>query len=245
MTEHVRNIWKGLGISVVAGIVVAALIWGVRETPDTVVCKSIRYTIEDIDERQYVTEGELNRLLEKEGQYPVDKAIRNISLQGIERAIRAHDLVRTTECYLTPRKEVRVRLTQRVPLLRVMTASDTYLIDEDRQVMPAMAVVKDSVLVVRGAVGVQIASGALGDFAEWLQTNKYWRERVRYVYVQSPQMVYLYLRGGLPRVVLGNMQGYERKLAKLRTFLDEGTEAMAGKKYTELDVRFRGQVVGR
>ena len=184
-------------------------------------------------------------MLEKEGQYPVDKAIRNISLQGIERAIRAHDLVRTTECYLTPRKEVRVRLTQRVPLLRVMTASDTYLIDEDRQVMPAMAVVKDSVLVVRGAVGVQIASGALGDFAEWLQTNKYWRERVRYVYVQSPQMVYLYLRGGLPRVVLGNMQGYERKLAKLRTFLDEGTEAMAGKKYTELDVRFRGQVVGR
>ena len=140
---------------------------------------------------------------------------------------------------------MRVRLTQRVPLLRVMTASDTYLIDEDRQVMPAMAVVKDSVLVVRGAVGVQIASGALGDFAEWLQTNKYWRERVRYVYVQSPQMVYLYLRGGLPRVVLGNMQGYERKLAKLRTFLDEGTEAMAGKKYTELDVRFRGQVVGR
>ena len=221
MTERVRNIWKGLGISVVAGIVVAALIWGVRETPNTVKCESIRYTIEDLDERQYVTE------------------------QGIERAIRAHDLVRTTECYLTPRKEVRVRLTQRVPLLRVMTASDTYLIDEDRQVMPAMAVVKDSVLMVRGAVGVQIASGALGDFAEWLLTNKYWRERVRYVYVQSPQMVYLYLRGGLPRVVLGNMQGYERKLAKLRTFLDEGTEAMAGKKYTELDVRFRGQVVGR
>ena len=238
MTERVRNIWKGLGISVVAGIVVAALIWGVRETPNTVKCESIRYTIEDLDERQYVTERELNGLLEKEGQYPV-------SLQGIERAIRAHDLVRTTECYLTPRKEVRVRLTQRVPLLRVMTASDTYLIDEDRQVMPAMAVVKDSVLMVRGAVGVQIASGALGDFAEWLLTNKYWRERVRYVYVQSPQMVYLYLRGGLPRVVLGNMQGYERKLAKLRTFLDEGTEAMAGKKYTELDVRFRGQVVGR
>ena len=223
----------------VAAFVVAALIWGVRETPNTVKCESIRYTIEDLDERQYVTGRELNGLLEKEGQYPVGKALRNISLQGIERTIRAHDLVRTTECYLTPRREVRVRLTQRVPLLRVVTASDTYLIDENRQVMPAKAVVKDSVLVVRGAVGVQIASGALGDFAEWLQTS------VRYVYVQSPQLIYLYLRGGLPRVVLGNMQGYERKLAKLRMFLDEGTEAMAGKKYTELDVRFRGQVVGR
>ena len=208
----------------VAAIVVAALIWGVRETPNTVKCESIRYTIEDLDERQYVTERELNGLLEKEGQYPVGKALRNISLQGIERTIRAHDLVRTTECYLTPRREVRVRLTQRVPLLRVVTASDTYLIDENRQVMPAKAVVKDSVLVVRGAVGVQIASGALGDFAEWLQTNKYWRERVRYVYVQSPQLIYLYLRGGLPRVVLGNMQGYERKLAKLRMFLNYGEE---------------------
>ena len=213
MTERVRNIWKGIGISVVAAIVVAALIWGVRETPNTVKCESIRYTIEDLDERQYVTERELNGLLEKEGQYPVGKALRNISLQGIERTIRAHDLVRTTECYLTPRKEVRVRLTQRVPLLRVMTASDTYLIDEDSDAVR----LRDS----------------RGELSHCLRHKS--RELT---HVQVAHIAVYFSAGSHSR------DGVEHD-DKLRMFLDEGTEAMAGKKYTELDVRFRGQVVGR
>ena len=93
MTERVRNIWKGLGISVVAGIVVAALIWGVRETPNTVKCESIRYTIEDLDERQYVTERELNGLLEKEGQYGVlpDAAERSAGAVDAACALVARD----------------------------------------------------------------------------------------------------------------------------------------------------------
>ena len=245
MKDRTRYIVQGIGVAVVAAMLVAALIWGKQETPNTAVCRSIEYTIADEDERQYVSPRELNIVLDQAGQYPVGKAMNTISLQAIERTIRAHSMVRTVECYLTPRHEVRVRLTQRVPLLRVVTASDTYLIDEDRKVMPAKAVVKDSVLIVRGNIGAQLASGAIADFTEWLQDNRYWREQVRYVYVQSPQMVYLYLRGGQPRVVMGNMNEYKRKLVKLRTFFEEGTEALQDKHYTELDVRFRGQVIGR
>jgi hypothetical protein len=63
-------------------------------------------------------------------------------------------------------------------------------------------------------------------------------------------MVYIYIKDEAgqvrnERVVLGEMKGYEKKLAKLRTFLENGEEAMQDKQYSELDIRFDGQVVGR
>ena len=231
-------------------LLIVAASWGKRETPSTSVCRSIAYIVEDADERMYVTSDELSLLLQKEEVYPVGKAQNIISLQGIEQAIRQHDMVRTAECYMTPRQEVKVRLTQRVPLLRVQTPGEAFLIDEDRKVMPAKAVVKDKVLVANGAVGVQIASNELADFALWLQSNRYWRRRVHHVYVQTPQMVYVYLKNDTSayageRVLMGPMKEYERKLAKLRTFFEKGEEAIQDKNYTELDVRFKGQVIGR
>jgi cell division protein FtsQ len=194
----------------------------------------------------YVSENELNRLLTSQNLYPVEKNLSSISLQGIERTIQNHPMIRTAECYLTPRNEVKVRVTQRVPLLRVQQASNTYFIDKDRLVMPAFSTVKDSVLVVSGSVSESLASTQIADFAEWLQGNSYWRGQVKSVYVGTPHMIYLYLHGSnQPRIVLGEIHGYKQKLAKLRTFLDKGSEATADKHYSELDLRFKGQVIGR
>ena len=147
---------------------------------------------------------------------------------------------------MTPRNEMKVRLSQRVPLLRVQTPMETYFIDTDRRVMQARASVQEKVLTVTGNVGVQMASKSLADFAIWLQEEDYWRGRIHHLYIQNPQMVYLYLqKENQPRVVLGQMRGYEEKLSKLRTFLEQGEDVLKEKNYTELDVRYRGQVVAR
>ena len=229
-----------------AGILITAVVWGYISTPKTVPCVAMQYTIEDASERKYLTEGELNSLLRAEDIYPVGRAQNIISLHRIETTVLRHPMVRTAECYLTPRNEVRVRLTQREPLVRVQVPGETYFIDTDRRVMPYRPTVQDSVLLVTGTVGVQMASGAIADFAEWLQSDKYWRKRVHHVYVQSPLMVYIYFKDpNQPRVVMGSMRNYERKLRKLHTFYENSSEAIQGKHYTEYDIRFRGQVIGR
>lgn len=246
MNETVRIVLKTIGVGMVAGLLIAAVSWGKRSTPDTAVCPAINYTIADSHVRSYVTENELNNLLYAQHLYPVGQTIRSVSLQQIEQTVIDHPMVRRAECYLNPRNEVCVRLTQRVPLLRVQVPGENYLIDRDRLAMPAREVVRDSVLVATGAVGMRIATGQLADFAEWLENNRYWRERVHHVYVQSPQMVYIYLKGAnQPRIVMGPLANYDRKLAKLRIFMEKGQEATQHTNYSELDVRFRGQVVGR
>ena len=239
-------IWKSIGLSIMVVLLVGAAVAGYKLTPAAVPCVSLRYTIEDAAERMYLTEGELNAMLRAESLYPVGQAMNAVSLHRIETVIRKHPMVRTAECYMTPRSEVRVRLTQRIPLMRVQTPHEHYIIDTDRRVMQARVAVKDAVPVVTGNIGPQMASGSLADYAEWVQDDRYWSTRVHHLYVQNPYLVYAYLRGEeMPRVVLGAMRGYERKFAKLRTFLEQGAEETAGKQYRELDVRFKGQVIGR
>ena len=236
-----------MGVTVVAALLVTAVVFGVRMRPMEMPCRALTYVIEDKKERMYVTEGELTQLLKAENSYPVGRTLDRGVIHRIEKTIAHHPMVRTAQCYVTPRGEVRVRLTQRVPLLLVMMPGDTYFVDTDRKIMPVRASVRDSVLQVTGAVGVQMASGVLGDFAEWLQDNRYWYQRIHHVQVKNPQMVYVYLNGAMTnRAVLGPMNRYAQKLEKLRTFLENcPPEAMADKHYTELDLRFRGQVIGR
>lgn len=235
-----------MGIVVTALLLVTAVVWGYRMTPRSVPCTSIRYTIEDKDDRLYLSEDELTAMLRAENLYPVGRPLNLISLYRIEQAVARHPMVRKAECFLTPGNEVRVQLTQRVPLLRVQLLGDSYLIDTDRRVMQARAAVKDPVPVVTGNASVQMASGQLADFAKWLRGESYWRTRIRRIHVQNPHMLLLYMADPqAPQVVLGEMNGYARKLRKLRTFLEEGEEATAGKQYEVLDIRFRGQVIGR
>lgn len=246
MSRTANIVWKTIGIVIMGSLLVTAVVWGFRMTPSSVPCTSLHYFIEDQSDRLYLTENELTQLLKAEDIYPVGKTLDKISLSRMERTITNHPMVRTAECYLTPRNEVRIRITQRVPLLRVQTGAETYFIDRDRRVMPVRAAVKDSVLMVRGTVGIHMASGPLADFARWLQNEPYWQSRIRYLQVLSPGMIHIYLRGeNQPRIVLGSMHGYERKLAKLRTFMENGAEAVKDKHYSELDLRFHGQVIGR
>ena len=201
---------------------------------------------EDADERMYLTEGELNALLRAEGIYPVGQMMNTVSLHRIERSIGHHPMVRTAECYITPRNEVWVQLTQRVPLLRIQTPHEHYIIDTDRRVMQARAAVKDSVPVVVGNISPGMATSSLSDFAEWLQSNRYWRKHIHHLYVQNPYMIYVYLCGEeKPRVVMGSMRDYEHKFAKLRAFIEDGADETSGQQYRELDLRFKGQVVAR
>ena len=246
MSNVAQIVWKCVGITIAIGLLVAAVVAGYLMRPTSEPCSSFRYIIEDKTERMYLTENELNQLLNEADIYPLGRAIDRISLHRIEKTIRRHPMVRTAECYLTPRQEVRVSLTQRVPLLRVQTPLDAYFIDTDRRVMPMRESVKDSVLLVTGVVGQQMAADQLANFAFWLQHDAYWGKKIHHVHMRSPQMMVVYLAGAdQPRVIMGQPWGYERKLKKLRIFFEKGAEATEDKHYTELDVRFHGQVIGR
>ena len=247
MSRVAYIVWSCIGIAIMVGLLVAATMWGYQSRPTDVPCSALEYIISDSEDRLYLSETELTALLQQEDIYPVGRKLNIVSLQRIENAIKRHPMVRTAECYLTPRQVVRIKLTQRVPILHVQTALENYFIDSDRKVMPARNAIRDKVLLVTGTVGVQTAAGIMTDFALWLEEEPYWQEHIHHVELKSPQMVYVYYRdnGRIDKAVLGAMRNYDRKLRKFRTFLQNRPLDIQEKNYTEYDLRFKGQVIGR
>lgn len=229
-----------MAVALVVGVVVG------RVCTPTRVCTGVEFLITDSAERQYVDAYELTRLLQQRDLFPAGQPLHRVSLQAIENAVAAHPMVRHCECYATPRGEIRIRLTQRIPLLRVATAAEVYYIDTDHKRMPVRESIQTDVLIVSGMVGEQAARTAYADFAEWLQDNTYWRRTIRQVVVQTPQQIVLLQQGDhTERIVLGQMADYEKKLHKLRIYYERTAHAVDLPTYKELDVRYRGQVVAR
>lgn len=239
-------IWRIASVTSVALLLLAAVVWAKNSTPKTATCPSIEYIIEDKAQRQYVTDEELTQLLTDSAIFPADKPVREVSVYQIEKTIRNHPMVLTAECYMTLQHEVKVHLTQRTPILRIQSQDTLYLVDMERQIMPDRPSVTDSLLTFRGLISEQMAVAELADMALWIQKDAFWNERIESIEVEQPDMLFVHLRGSdQPKVILGEIERFEQKMGKLKTFLDKGKESTEGKQYKELDLRFHGQVVAR
>lgn len=239
-----RIIALGLVAAVGTGYLLVAGVWSVTR-PNNAPCREVRIAVADSAERRFVDEDELHRCLTKAGIRAAGLPMDSVPCQTIEDCLRQHPMVRTAACYKTPGNAVCVRVTQRIPVLYVVSNDGCYYIDSDRKVMPVRASVKVHVPVVEGAVSQRAAATAYFDFAQWLSRDDYWADRIKSMRVNSPKDIVLLQRDTDTRIVLGGLDGYEQKMNKLRILYTKGFDLLGYTDYREYDLRFAGQVVGR
>lgn len=208
------------------------------------VCKQLVINIADKEQRYFITEKEIASTLSQNGLAVVGKDMESIITQHIEDIVRSHEIVRTAECYKTQLGDVRIDLTQRVPLLRVTTPAESYFIDTDRKRMPVRAGINSKVIPVNGHVGQQMAQSEIADFVVWMQDNTYWSSRITAIDVKEGKQFVLRRQDG-SRILLGELAGYKQKLKRLRIFLEEKEKGADIPQYKEIDLRYKGQVIGR
>jgi len=239
-------IWKHIITALCALLIIAYMVFGIlmsRSMMPQSVCQHLQVHIVDQSERQYVSSMEITQLVQSKGLYPVGKTSSSISLQAIEDVVRGHSMVRSAECYRTIDGDIAVRLTQRVPLLRVVSDAETYFIDTDLKLMPVRESVNTSVLVVTGHVSKRMAIEQASQLALWLHQNKYWSSYIARVEVHNPKMIHIIQNSGRAEIILGDWQGFDRKLNKLQHWY-EADSLLHQEQYPQVDVRFYGQVIG-
>lgn len=230
--------------TVCCAAVLAGGIWCSRQV-DASLCTQVDIVVEDSVSRQYVDAMELEGYLKARGCYALTKAMSEVDCHMIEQALLKHEMIRSASCYKTPFGAVRIRVTQRVPVLCVKTAEGNYLVDADRRVMPYRSGMKLDVPVFTGAINKCAATEEYYDFVLWLQDNSYWGERICDVYVRNPKLVVLSQKDYSAKIVLGKLDGYEDKLARLRSLYKKGFDVLGYPECRELDLRYAGQVVRR
>lgn len=228
---------------VLAAIVIAAGVAGSQRAADPV-CSKIIIIIKDSTERQYVSIGELQQQLHQAGLWKIGEPLSKISCHEIEQHLLTHPMLRRAECYERANGEVKIVVAQRKPVV-LIKGDEVYYLDTERKVMPVRASVNTPVVVVSGRIGKQQAEGEIYDFVVWLQNNRFWREKIHNIRVITPKMIEAIDEEHKYTIILGSLNGAERRLKDLQKLYEEGFDKIGYPEYKQIDLQYKGQIIGR
>lgn len=227
----------------VAAYLVAA-ITAFNRKPEGEVCRGIRIEIRDSVYAGFVTKKEITGLLEKKGINPIGRKMERIHTKTIENELAGHPLIDQAECYKTPGNELCVELTQRIPILRIMSDNgENYYIDNKGTVMPSSARCVAQVAIVTGRVEKSFAMRELHKFGVYLQNNSFWNAQVEQIHVLPNHRIELVPRVGNHIIYLGKIDKYEQKLNRVKEFYTKALNKVGWNKYSRINVEFSNQII--
>lgn len=208
-------------------------------------CVGVEVLVRDSAGGQFVTSGEVESLLRLGGVYPVGKEWGEINTEEVEEEVEGHAMVAKAEAYVTLGGKVKVVIWQREPVLRVMGEYGNFYVDREGSLMPVSVRSTAWVPVASGYVEKSRATGGLYKLAVYLREDAFWGAQIEQLYVRRNGEVELVPRVGGHRIILGEVEGYEEKLAKLRAFYEQAIPKFGWGKYKEINLKYRDQVVCR
>lgn len=227
----------------VAAYLVVALT-AFNRKPDGLVCNDIAIEIKDSVNAGFITKKEITDMLSKKGINPLGRKMNRIHTMTLERELAKHPLIDQVECYKTPSAKLCIELSQRIPILRIINdKGENYYIDNKGTIMPPTAKCVAHVAIATGNVEKSFAMRDLYKFGVFLQNNSFWNAQIEQIHVLGNNRIELIPRVGDHIIYLGRLDGYEKKLERLKEFYAKALNQVGWNKYSRISVEFGNQVI--
>lgn len=234
-------------IILVAVVVIGYLIFSAsyfRDMSRNRVCESFGIVIADSTQYRFVSAQDIVNLVKRYDLDPVGKTFREINTLAIRDTILTNKLVESAEVFTTPRGSVVATVYQRKPVLRVISdIKGNFYVDSERRIMPVSSNFAVYVPVATGIIDEEFARNQLYDFALFLSNHSEWDAWIEQIVVQKNQEVVLIPRAGDFKIIIGNLDDYQAKLAKFARFVEKGLNVVGWNRYSAINLKYDNQVV--
>lgn len=214
-----------------------------NKTEQTTPCTKLTISITDASQADFVSEDDILRILKDAKLYPVGKNLDEVHLGKIKKAVEGHQFVMRSLCYATPKGEVVVEVSQKLPVLRVLPCEgEGYYIDAGGNKIPHDYYPAD-VIVVTGHVNYPKAKSTLAQFGHIIQEDGFWNDMIEQINFTPSGKIELSPRVGNHIVELGRPQNLSQKLAHLKIFYNKVLNKVGWNKYHRISLEYNNQVV--
>ena len=208
-------------------------------------CVNFEVIVRDSLRLQFVQAHDIVELVKRHELYPVGKTFDEINTLTIRDAILTNELVESAEVFTTSRGTIVASITQREPVLRVISDSfGSFYVDSNREIMPVSPNFVVHVPLATGVISKEFAKSCLFDFALFLNRNPNWNAWFEQIVVGRNQHVVLIPRVGDFRIVMGTLDNYATKLDNFALFIERGLNVLGWNRYSEINLSFENQIVG-
>jgi cell division protein FtsQ len=206
-------------------------------------CEGLEVIVTDSLDKHFVDKKDIIDLLSRNNLSPKDKSISSINTQAIEDLLMSNEMIASVEAYKTPSGLIKLEIEQKIPIMRVMSTTGNYYIDNNGKVMPISRRYVANVPFVSGYVEKDVMLPDLCKFALFLQNNKFWNSQIDQIYIQQNGEVQLIPRVGNHTIVLGSFDDFEEKLDNLSLFYKKVIPKVGWEKYEVINLTYKNQIV--
>ena len=207
------------------------------------ICSEVKIDIADDGTKGFLEVADVRNYLERLQAYPEAQPMQFVSTRKIEETLNQSPYIKSAECYKTQNGHVCISLIQRSPILRVMANNgDDYYLDAQGDILPHTRYNRD-LIVATGWISRDYARNQLKEVGNILLGSSFWQKQVVQVNVLFDGTVELVPRVGDHIIYLGDTDGLERKLDRLRKFYKYGLNQAGWNKYSRISVEFNNQII--
>ncbi|MDR2921683.1 MAG: cell division protein FtsQ [Tannerella sp.] len=207
------------------------------------VCHEVFVVIKDSTERNFIDEKDIIDLLKNANIHLVNQPTSEINTEAVKQQVLSNELIASANVYKTPSGNIKIEITQKMPILRVFSGQESYYVDEYGSVMPANFRYATYLPIANGQVEKSLATTDLYEFALFLHKHNFWNNQIEQIYVYPNKEVELIPRVGDHRIVLGDFEDFKEKMNKLQLFYEQAIPKLGWDKYRVINLSYKNQIV--
>ena len=239
----VRKILSILSVILLAGYLAFSVMSMTKRHEDIRLCAGIDLHITDSLHFDLIDENMVMNLLKEHSLDPVGIPLDAVDVDAIENIMSQHPLVGEAQCYKTSGDMLRINLSGKVPLVRVLNnRGQDFYVDSHGEILSQHSLAVQ-LPVATGYIDRQFASQELLEVVRAIDRSEFWKAQVEQINVTSDRQMELVPRVGDHLLILGSADKVEDKLERLMNFYEKGLDNVGWNKYRSISVAYENQVV--
>ena len=238
-----KKILSILSVVVLAGYLVYSVLAMTDRHEDSRLCRGVDLHITDSLHFDLIDEEMVLAVLQEHSIDPVGMPLEEIEPEKIEATLLMHPLVGKVQCYKTGGNMLRINLSSKVPLVRVINnRGQDFYVDSRGEILTQRSLAVQ-LPVATGYIDRQFAAGELLEVVRVIDRSEFWKAQVEQINVTKDGQIELVPRVGDHLLILGTAQDVENKLQRLMNFYEKGLDNVGWNKYRSISVAYENQVV--
>jgi cell division protein FtsQ len=238
-----KKILSILSVVLIAGYLAFSLMGMTDRHEDTRICQGVDLHITDSLHFDMIDEEMILSLLKEKMLDPVGKPLDRVDVMAIESALSQHPLVGSAQCYKTGGDKVRINLSSKIPMVRVLNIyGQDFYVDSRGEILTQHSLAVQ-LPVATGYIDRRFASEDLLEVVRAIDESEFWKAQVEQIDVTKEGQIQLVPRVGDHLLVLGTADDVESKLDRLMNFYEKGLDNVGWNKYRTISVAYDNQVV--
>lgn len=253
--------WKTIIFYVLDVILALYLVMAITSwnTPDKRhrICTKVNINISDSNNSGFLSAEEIKAILEKDKLYPLNRQLSSIEPRKIEEALKVGPFVDTAQCYITENGHINIRISQRMPIIRIKNnKGEDYYLDDNGGILPNSKYTSD-LIIATGDISKWFAHFAITPMAKAINKSEFWLNQIEQINVRPDRGIELVPRVGNHIIFIGylpirrnkaaNDKGIDefvtKKLERTEKFYRYGLSQAGWNKYSYIDVEFDNQII--